>query len=120
MRHVDNDILKDTLRLKILWTWIKIRANSFIKTLVNIMKRKSTKVPCKLSLGKKMRPRTSKNISPKFIAPDISIAVIRLFKSNPVFIAILDSFCHSLLTFLPFDFYLYFTDFEVHPVPLRL
>ena len=29
--------------MKILWTWIKIRANSFIKTLVNNMKRKSTK-----------------------------------------------------------------------------
>ena len=45
-------ILKDTLRLKILWTWIKIRANSFIKTLVNNMKRKS-KVSSTLSLAKK-------------------------------------------------------------------
>ena len=26
-RHINNSILKDTLRLKILWTWIKIRAN---------------------------------------------------------------------------------------------
>ena len=39
------DTLKDTLWLKILWTWIKIGANSFIKTLVNNMKGKSTKVP---------------------------------------------------------------------------
>ena len=46
-------ILKDTLWLKILWTWIKIRANSFIKTLVNNMKRKTTKVPWTLSLTKK-------------------------------------------------------------------
>ena len=45
--------MKDTLRLKILWTWIKIRANSFIKTLVNNMKRKPTKVPWTLSLMKK-------------------------------------------------------------------
>ena len=61
----NSSILKDALRLKILWTWIKIRANSFIKTLVNIMKRKSTKVPWTLSLAKKMRPCTSKNITPK-------------------------------------------------------
>ena len=46
-------ILKDTLWLKILWTWIKISANSFIKTLVNNMKRKTTKVSWTLSLTKK-------------------------------------------------------------------
>ena len=58
----------------------------------------------------------------------ISLVVIRLFfsqtnlvfKSNPLFIDILDSFCHSLFTFLPFDFYLYSTDFEVYSMPLRL
>ena len=32
----------------------------------------------------------------------------------------LDSFFQSLFTLLPFDFYLYSTDFEVHPMPLRL
>ena len=41
---VIHSTFKDTLRLKILLTWIKIRANSFIKTLVNNLKRKSTKV----------------------------------------------------------------------------
>ena len=69
---------------------------------------------------------------------DISLVVIRysfsqtnvVFKSNPVFIDILDSFCHSLFTFLPlclpfFTFiyiyiYLYSTDFEVHPLFLLL
>ena len=59
---------------------------------------------------------------------DISLVVIRFFfsqttlvsKSNPVFVDILDSFHHSLYTFLPFDFYLYSTDFEVHPMPLQL
>ena len=35
-------ILKDTQPLKIVWTWIEIRANSFIKTWVNIIKQKST------------------------------------------------------------------------------
>ena len=53
---------------------------------------------------------------------DISLVVIRLLyaKSNAVFIDILDSFRHSLYTFLAFDFYLYSTDFEVHSMPLRL
>ena len=65
--YIDNSILKDILWLKILWTWIKVSANSFIKTLVNIMKRKWTTKPWKLSLAKKkMRPRTSKNIAPKW------------------------------------------------------
>ena len=30
--NIDNSILKDILQLKILRTWIKIHANSFIKT----------------------------------------------------------------------------------------
>ena len=59
---------------------------------------------------------------------DISRVVIRfffsqinpVFKSKSVFINILDSFCHCLFTFLPFDFYLYSTDFEVHPLRLFL
>ena len=37
-----------TIELKILWTWIKISANSFNKTGVNIMKPKTTRVPRKL------------------------------------------------------------------------
>ena len=97
--------LKDTLWLKVLWTWIKIRANSFIKTLVSNMKRKPTKVPWTLSL-------TKKNATPHFkehcTKIDISLVVIRfffsqtnlVFKSNPLFIDILDSLCHSF-TFLP-------------------
>ena len=40
MRHIDNSILKDTLQLKILGTWINARVNYFIKALVKIMKRK--------------------------------------------------------------------------------
>ena len=54
--NIDNSILKDILQLKVLRTWIKIHANSFIKTWVNIMKRESTKVPWKLSLEKKYDP----------------------------------------------------------------
>ena len=54
-RYIDNSILKETLKLKILRTWIKIHANSFIKTWVNI-KWKSIKVPWKLSVAEKYNP----------------------------------------------------------------
>ena len=120
-RHICNSILKDTLRLKILWTWIKIRANSFIKTLLNIMKRKSTKVPWKLSPAKKNATLHFKEHCTK--TDDISLVVTSfflskkkktVFKSNSVFIDISESFCHGLFTFLHFDFYLFSTDFEVH------
>ena len=73
-----------------------------------------------------MQPHTSKNIAPKI--DDISLIVIHFFfsktnlvsKGNPVFIDMLNSFFHSLFTFLPFDIYFYSTDFEVHPMSLRL
>ena len=42
-----------------------------------------------------------------------------IFKSNPVFVDILVVFA-SLFTFSTSDFYLYSTDFEVLPMPLRL
>ena len=54
--NIDNSILKDILQLNVLWIWIKIHANSFIKTWVNTMKRESTNVPWKLSLEKKYDP----------------------------------------------------------------
>ena len=86
--HNGNSILKDTLELKILWTWIKIRDNSIIKTSVNIIKRK-------LSLAKKCDPALQRTVD------DISRIVIcfffsqtnKFFQSNPVFIDILGSFC---------------------------
>ena len=62
-RYISNSILRDTLQLKILQTWIKIYANSFIKTLVNIIKWESTKVPWKLS---PVPLRTSKNDRVRF------------------------------------------------------
>ena len=34
-KHIDNSILKDTLQFRILRSWIKIRANSFIKIWVH-------------------------------------------------------------------------------------
>ena len=44
-RHINSSILKDTLHLKVLRTSIKMRANSFFKTWVNIIKRESMRVP---------------------------------------------------------------------------
>ena len=103
--HNNNSILKDTLQLKILWTWIKIRVNSFIKTLVNNMKLKPTKVPWTLSLTKKNATPHFKEYCTKI---NISLVVISfffsqtnvVFKYNALFIDTLDSFCHSLFTFL--------------------
>ena len=43
--HIQNSILKEILQLKILRTWIKIRANTFLKTWGNIMQWKTTKLP---------------------------------------------------------------------------
>ena len=74
--------------------------NSITKTWVNIIKRKSTKVPWKLSLAKKYDPTLQRTLHQSrwyFFFSQTSLA----FKSNPVFIDILDSFCHSLFTFLP-------------------
>ena len=118
MRHIDNIIWEDTLRLKILWAWLKIRVNYFIKTLVNIMKQKSTKVLWKLSLAKKATQHFKEHCTR---IDDIWLVVICFFfsqtnfafKSNLVFIDILDSFCYSLFTVLPFDFYLCSMDFKV-------
>ena len=89
------------------------------------MKRKTTKVPLTLSL-------TKKNATPyfkeHFTKTDTALVVIHfffsqtnvVFKYNPLFIDILDGSCHSLFTFLPFDFYLYSTDFQVYSMSLRL
>ena len=62
---------------KHLWAWIKIRSNFFIKTLLNIMKRKWTKFPSKLSHAKE-------NATPHFKVhctkiDDISLAAISFF-----------------------------------------
>ena len=56
MRHIDTSIMKDTLQLKILRTRIKIRSNSFIKTWVNMMKRKPRKMHGKLQIVQKLEP----------------------------------------------------------------
>ena len=61
-RQFENSTLKEILQLKILWTWIKIRVNTFIKTLVNIMKQKSTKVLWKLSFTKKHDPALQRTL----------------------------------------------------------
>ena len=55
-------ILKGTLQLKTLKTWIKICANSFIKTWVNIMKQKSAKVSGKWSVAQKSEPAIQRTL----------------------------------------------------------
>ena len=62
-RHIGNIILIDTLQLKILQTRTKIPANSFIKTWIKIVKRKSRKMARESSLVKKTTP--SKMVAPK-------------------------------------------------------
>ena len=53
-RHLENSILKDTLQLNILRTWINLCAKSFIKTWVNMEKR-SMKVSEKRSFSQKSK-----------------------------------------------------------------
>ena len=56
-RYTDSSILKDSrTELNISRTWINICANSFVKTLLNIMKQKSIKVPGKISAAQKSEP----------------------------------------------------------------
>ena len=107
-RYIDNSVLKDTLKLKILRKWIKIRATSFIKTWVNI-KWKSTKVPWKLSLQKNTTPHFKEHCTK---VDDISLIVICFFCSLLQFIYIL------IFWLLIFEYLIF--EFEFHPVALRL
>ena len=67
-----------------------------------------SQVPWTLSLAKNAIPHFKEHCT----KIDISLVVIRFFfsqtnpdfKYNPLFSDILDSFCYSLFTFLPFDF----------------
>ena len=98
LRDTWTSVLKDTLRLKILWIWIKIRANSFIKTLVNNMKRKIIESALNIITCEKNATSHLKQYCTKI---NISLVVIRFFfsqtnlvwKYNPLFSDILDSFC---------------------------
>ena len=69
IRHIDNRILKDTLQLKILRTWIKTRSNSFITTwVVYSSKTNKTKIDkgvLKILSCIEIRASASKNIAPK-------------------------------------------------------
>ena len=68
------------------------------------MKWESTKVPWKLSLEKNTNPHFKEHWTK---TDDIWLVVIRFFfsQTNLVFVDILDSFSHSLLTFLFFEFW---------------
>ena len=53
--HIENNTMKDTLQLNNLQKWFNIHAKYLTKTLVNIMKQKSLKVPGKDKLHKNPR-----------------------------------------------------------------
>ena len=61
-RHIDNKNLKDTLLFKILQTWVDIRVYSFIKTWLNVMKRKSAKLYSRSSIAQKSEPALRKTL----------------------------------------------------------
>ena len=84
-------------QLKISRTWIKRRTNSFTKTWLNIIKRK-------LSLAKNYDPSPQRTLHQNrwyftYFYALLFCQTNLVFKSNLVFINILDSFCHSLFTF---------------------
>ena len=60
--NIENSILKDTLQLNNLRTWINIRAEPFIKSSVNIMKQKQMKVPGKRSVAQKSKRALRKKL----------------------------------------------------------
>lgn len=119
VRHIENITLKCTLQLMILGTWFNTRANSLIKSWVNIMNQKLTKVPEKFTVAQKSEPalwrklheyitfylflNTSHKILKYFFSQTNSV-----FKFQLVLVVILDNFCHNLFTFLPFGYYLTF------------
>ena len=96
--------MKGTLQFKILQTWIKIHAHSLIMTLVNIMKRESPYVPWRWSPAKKYDPALQRTLHQNRWYFTCYYTFF-FSQTNLVFIDILDSFCHSLLTFLSFDFW---------------
>ena len=105
MRHIDS-ISKDTLQLKILPTWINVRANSFTKTWVNIIKRKLMKVP-----GKKYQLHKSLSLEfEKHCTKIDHISLIFSFhlflKFNIVLIDILDNFHHPEVYTVPLCFFI--------------
>ena len=61
-RHIDNTVLKDMLLLKILQMWMNIRAYSFIKTWINVTKRKSAKLYSRSSIAQKSEPALRKTL----------------------------------------------------------
>ena len=114
---------KILFQLKILRTWIKIRASSFIKTWGNIMNQKSTNMPGKLPVAEKSKPALQRNCTK---IGDISLIFIHFFfsqtnlflKFNLVFINMLDSFHYN--SFIPFHYW--YTDLKplLRPCEVRV
>ena len=64
-RHIDNSILRDTLQLYILRTWINMRTKSFIKTSVNVTETKIDEGAWKNISHAELQAWTWKNILTK-------------------------------------------------------
>ena len=77
--RIDSSILKDTLQLKILRTLVKVCSNSFVKTWANLIKRKSMKVPGKLSVAQKFEPALQRTLHQNrwhlFLFPSLSLSI---------------------------------------------
>ena len=108
-RHTDSSILKNTLQLYILRTWINVRAKSFIKTSVNVTKTKIDEGARKKISHAKMERAPWKNIWTK-IETTFQLIYALPFLSNLVFkfkIVLIGNFLYNfhrnIFTFLPFD-----------------
>ena len=64
-RHIDNSILRDTLQLYILRTWINMRTKSFIKTSVNVTETKIDEGAWKKISHAKMQRALGRTFEPK-------------------------------------------------------
>ena len=125
-RHIDNSILRDTLQLYILRTWINMRTKSFIKTSVNVTETKIDECAWKKISHAKLQAWIWKNIWTKIeVAFHLFYALLFLwnlvFKFNVVLIGnFFYNFHHNLFTFLCLFFHTwYIADLKVYPVPLR-
>ena len=89
-QQLQGTLTTDTLQFYILWTWIKMHAKSFIKTLVN-------------TTAKKIDEGAWEKISCAKIQACTWFLSNLVFKCNLVLMGIfLDNFHHKLFTFFPF------------------
>ena len=106
-----NKVLKDTLRLKIYG-----HESRYVLILPSRLENYHSQKKCDSALQRTLHQNRYFTFVTHFFFSQKKL----VFKSNPVFIDIFNSFWYSSFTFFSFDFYLYFTDFEVDSMPLCL